>query len=171
MTTPYIPSIVIDSVIDALGTFLQPFAAGAQIIQGQGNRTPMPAAPCIVLTPLLQVDLETPIGNYDGVNFQVDIIGPARIDIQIDFYGPSAGDQCKAVKGVYRSSYSTSQFPDGIKPLYCSDGLQAPFITAEQQYESHWILTASLQYNPVVAVPLQSADTLAVHEIIVADYS
>ena len=153
----YVPTITVDNVIVALGGFLTPFLAGVPIVRGQGNRVPMPTPACVVLTELLQVDLETPVVTQDPANAQALLVTPTRIDVQIDFYGPSAGDQCKAVKGAYRTEYATLQFADGIKPLYCSDGTQNPLITGEQQYASRWTITASLQYNASVALPQQSA--------------
>jgi hypothetical protein len=161
MTTPYLPSITIDAVIDALGAFLQPFCPGATIIRAQVNRVAPPPDPYVLLTEILQVDLETPIDVDNGANSQTDITAPKRIDIQVDFYGPSSGDQCTAVKSIYRSAYAPAQFPDGIKPLYCSDGHQTPLITGEQQWASRWTITASLQYNPTVSIPQQSANKLA----------
>ena len=162
-TPPYVPSILIDQVIDALGEFLQPFIAGVLIVRGQVNRVPPPVTPFVKLTELLINDLETPSVTRDPANTQISMIGPARIDVQVDFYGPSAGDWCKAVKGVFRSVYAPAQFPDGIKPLYCTDGTQAPLITGEEQFETHWIITASLQYNPTVIVPQQSATALSIN--------
>lgn len=165
----YVPSIIIDNVIDALKAFLQPFVGTAQIVRGQDNRVPQPLDGDVVLTELLQSDLETPVITDDPTNSQVAVAGPARIDIQIDFYGPSSGDWSKAVKGVFRTYYATAQFPDGIKPLYCSDGIQSPLISGEQQYESRWTLTASLQYNAVVELPQQYANVATVAETIAAD--
>lgn len=156
----FVPSITVDDVIEALGAFLSPFVGTTEIIRAQVNRVAMPPGSCVVLTELLTVDLETPNPVESGVT--TTLTGPRRIDVQIDFYGPNSGDQCNAVKGVYRSSYAPAQFPDGIKPLYCSDGHQAPLITAEQQYESRWTITATLQYNPAVSIPRQSANTLTV---------
>src|ERR1035441_2657163 len=100
MTTPYLPSITIDAVIDALGAFLQPFCPGATIIRAQVNRVAPPPDPYVLLTEILQVDLETPIDVDNGANSQTDITAPKRIDIQVDFYGPSSGDQCTAVKSI-----------------------------------------------------------------------
>lgn len=157
----YVVDIAVDAVIGALGKFLQPFVGNAPIVRGQNNRTPMPRGAFVELTELLQVDLETPI--VKDAPASASITGPKRIDIQIDFYGPAAGDQCAAVKGIYRSAYAVAQFPAGIAPLYCSDGHQAPLINAEQQYEGRWTLTASLQYNPTVSIPSQSANILAVN--------
>jgi hypothetical protein len=153
-------SIAVDDVIDALKAFLTPFVTPAPIVRAQVNRVPMPLGGFVELTELLQVDLETPIVANDSANAQVSITGPKRIDVQIDFYGDSAGDQCAAVKGVYRTYFSTAAFPANIQPLYCSDGHQAPLLDAEQQYEGRWTLTASLQYNPTVSIPLQYARAL-----------
>lgn len=162
MSSPYVSSISIDAVITALAEFLQPFVPGAQIVRAQANRVAMPTDPFVLLTELLQVDLETPVVTDDAAELQINFTSPKRIDVQIDFYGPLAGDYCTAVKGVFRTSYATAQFPANIQPLYCSDGHQTPLITAEQQYESRWTLTASLQYNPTVIVPQQYAEALSV---------
>lgn len=164
--TPYVASITIEAVITALGAFLQPFVPeGIQIIRGQQNRVAPPDGSFVKLTELLQVDLETPSLTDDAADSQINIKGPKRIDVQVDFYGPSAGDWCAAVKGIYRSIYAPGQFADGIKPLYCTDGHQAPLISGEEQYETRWTLTASLQYNPLVTLPQQSANTLAVQTL------
>ena len=161
----YVASIAVDAVIAALGAFIQPFVPGGTIVRGQGNRVPQPEDPCVILMEISQVDIETPIDVFDPENNQVNIAGPKQIGIQIDFYGVASGDYCAAVKTVYRSPYAPAQFPDGIKPLFCSDGQQSPLITGEEQYESRWTLTANLQYNPVVSVPQDSADELELTSI------
>lgn len=162
-TAPFLSSITVDAVIVALKAFLQPFVPGGQIVRAETNRVAMPPSPFVVLTEILQVDLETPNVTNDKANAQIDIASPKRIDIQIDFYGANAGDYCTAVKGVWRTYYATSQFPANIQPLYCTDGRQMPFTTAEQQYETRWTLTASLQYNPTVIVPQDYAEALKVN--------
>jgi hypothetical protein len=163
--TLYTPSLAIDDVIDALGSFIQLFVGTAEVIRAEVNRVAPPAGPFVELTEILSVDLETPHVWNDTVAQTSAIKGPARIDIQVDFYGPSAGDWCKAVKGTFRTSYAASQFPANIQPLYCSDGIQSPLITGEEQYEVRWTITCSLQYSPIVTVPQQSATALSVNEI------
>lgn len=154
----YTPSISIDSVIDALVTFLTPFVPGGEIVRAQVNRVAMPPSPCVVLTELLEVDLSVPYEIYLPNDVVADIHGPSRIDVQIDFYGASAGEYCQAVRSAFRTSWAYSKFTENIRPLYTSDGVQVPLITGEQQYESRWTLTASLQYNPITTVPQQYAD-------------
>ncbi len=171
----YTASITVDQAIDALKTFLEPFMPGAQIVRGQVNRVALPSNPCAVLTEILQVDLSVPHTEYqppvdpapaDGT---ATIYGPSRIDIQIDFYGAQAGEFCKTVKTAFRSHWGFSHFPAGIKPLYTSDRMQTPLTTGEQQYESRWTLTASMQYNPTVTVPQEFAEEATPNLLIPAD--
>ena len=165
----YTASISVDQVIDALADFLAPFMPGAQIVRAQVNRVALPSNPCAVLTELLQVDLSVPATEYQPDAGTATIEGPTRIDIQIDFYGEQAGEFCKTVKTAFRSHWGFSHFPANIKPLYTSDGIQSPLTTGEQQYESRWTLTASLQYNPIVTVPQDFADVLTPNKVLPAD--
>ena len=163
----YLPSITIDTAIDALADFLQPFAAASEIVRAQVNRTSMPTGDCVVLTELLSVDLAVPY--VDLIASGVAATGRQRFDVQVDFYGASAGDQCRSVMNAFRTGWGFDSFPNGIKPLYTSDGVQSPLVSGEQQWVSRWTLTVSLQYNPVVTLPQQSADELAPNTIDAAD--
>jgi len=165
----YTSSISVDQVIDALAAFLAPFMPGAQIVRAQVNRVALPSNPCAVLTELLQVDLSVPATEYQPTDDTATIYGPSRIDVQIDFYGAQAGEFCKTVKTAFRSHWGFAHFPANIKPLYTSDGGQSPLLTGEQQYESRWTLTASMQYNPTVTVPQEFADVAYPASVIPAD--
>lgn len=162
--TPYTISLTIDQVIEALGAFLATFIPPpVEIVRGQVNRVSTPLGPYLILTEMRNAMLSTPIVANDDPNLQAAITGPKAIDVQIDFYGPNSGDQCAMIETVYRTPIATGLFPIGIQPLYCTDGIQAPLTTAEKQYEDRWTLTATMQYNPVVAVPQQSAIALALN--------
>ena len=165
----YTASITVDQVIDALAAFLAPIIPGGQVVRAQVNRVALPANPCAVLTELLQVDLSVPATEYQPLDNTATIYGPSRIDIQIDFYGAQAGEFCKTVKTAFRSHWGFSHFPANIKPLYTSDGSQTPLTTGEQQYESRWTLTASMQYNPTVTVPQEFADVAYPNKVISVD--
>jgi hypothetical protein len=144
--TPYIPSLAVDTVCEAIAAFIQPFVGvGTPIIRAYDNRTSPP-----------------PSDSYDGTNQQIAIAGPKRIDVQINIVGVAAADQCAAIKTVMRTAYAASQFPVGVAPLYCDDGRCNPMITGEQQYDYRWTLTISCQYNPIVTLPQQSANALAI---------
>lgn len=167
--TFYTSSITIDQVIDALADFIEPFVGDSEIVRAQVNRVPMPLGSVVVLTELLQVDLSIPFVDYEPNDDLATVSGPNRIDIQMDFYGESAGEFCKVVKSVFRTDYAFQNFPENIKPLYTNDGMQVPLITGEEQYESRWTLTVSMQYNPIVTVPQQFADEASVALFVEAD--
>lgn len=157
----YIPTVVIDDVITALGAFIQPFVTPNPIVRGQQNRTPPPITGYVVLTEIHSSDLETPTANYTDASLTLST--STQIEIQADFYGPASGDQIRAIKSVFRSIYATAQFPSNIQPLYCSDGNQSPLVTGEEQYEQRWTMSVSLQYNPLIELPQQTANTLAMN--------
>lgn len=154
----YTASITVDTVIDALGDFLQPFVVGAEIVRAQVNRVSMPPLPCVVLTELFHIDLRVPSQDYDQLNDLSLLSVSNRIDVQVDFYGESAGDYCRSVETAFRTMWGFDKFPAGMKPLYTSDGIQSPLVSGEQQYVSRWTLTVSMQYNPIVTVPQEFAE-------------
>lgn len=164
----YTASITVDRVIDALATFVEFFVNGAEIVRGQANRAPPPHSPAVVLTEILQKDLSFAVVDYLPDDDQAEITGSTQIDIQIDFYGDQASDFCRAIKSVFVSHYAYQFFPENIRPLYTSDGVQSPMVTGEQQWGGRWTLTASLQYNAKVIVPQEFADD-ATPSVILAD--
>lgn len=162
-------SISIDNVIAALADFLDPLMpTGTQIVRAQVNRVPMPAAPCIVLTEIGQFDLSTTLSKFT-LDAGADYARSTRIDVQCDLYGEQAGEMCIIAKTLLRSMYGPENFPDGITPLYCSDGIQAPLITGEEQYEARWTMTLSMQYNPIINVPAEQFVNVGETSVIAAD--
>lgn len=155
----------VDHVIDALAIFIQPFVGEAQIIRAQVNRVPMPKFECVILTELFQIDLETPSVYFKQDGDLNRFSNSKRIDVQIDFYGEKSGDWCAAVNNCFKTSYATDVFPAGIQPLYLSDSRQTPMIGGEEQYVQRWTVTASIQYNPNVDLPQDSADKLSLNFI------
>lgn len=157
--------MTVDNAIAALANFLQPLMpAGTAIVRAQANRVPQPPAPCIVLTEINRVSLST-TRVTDTVTAQVMSSAhtmPARLDIQMDFYDGQAAEMCTTAQTMLRSGYAVASpvWPSGISPLYCNEGLQSPLITGEQQYESRWTLTVSLQYNAPVTVTREYFDTV-----------
>ena len=152
----YSVSVSIDEIIDALADLIEPFVGGAEIIRGQVNRTPPPRGDYVELTEILSVDLAIPYTDYVTAG-QAELTGRSRFDVQVDFYGEQSGGWCRAIQNVIRTGYGFDRMPDGIKPLYTDDGRQHPWASGEQQTITRWTLTVTLQYNPVVSVPQQSA--------------
>jgi len=168
-------SVVIDDIIDALADFIDPFVDGAEIIRGQVNRTPPPSGQYIELTEILSVDLSVPYQQYsasaqvDPVLDQADLIGRVRSDIQVDFYGDNSGNWCRVILNAIRTGYGFDAFPENIKPLYATDGMQHPWTTGEKQSVTRWTITVSIQYNPQVTVPQEFADEITANVAVPVD--
>lgn len=180
MSSPlYIPDITTDAVITALIAFLQPFVGNwdgttinlndpTPIIRGEVNRVPMPgttpAGPFVKVIETGRKNLDAPsqFQSTDPAVQQATVKNSKQLEVQIDFYGPNAGEWSAAVESVWRAPYGPDQFPDGMSPLYCSDARQLPLVTGEEQYEYRWALTGILEYNPDVIIPQQSATQLEV---------
>ena len=150
----------IDDCIDALAAFVGPFVPNGELVRSQQNRVSHTPAIGVVFTELLTVDLETPTLKF--ANGEYTISTPKRLDVQLDFYGELADDQCNAVKTAYRTFWATDKFPAWLKPMYCSDGVQGPFVNGESQYANRWILTASLHFNASLTVPQDSANQISI---------
>jgi hypothetical protein len=167
----YVNSITVDNVIDALVVFVTKFMpTGSHIVRAQVNRVPMPKVPCAVLTEMNQTTLEWPTATYDYDHNLAYLKGPTRIDIQVDIYGQdNAGEIAKAVQMYFQSQFAYILFPENIRPLYSSEPIQSPLVTGEEQYESRWTLTLSLQYNPSLSLPIQSANADITVNIFQAD--
>lgn len=164
--TPYVVDTTVDAVISALTAFITPFVpSGCPIIRGQQNRSPMPGSdPFVKLTEILRPQLSTPITYpVDSTTSQQQIQSIVALDVQVDFYGPTAGDLSQAVTGVYRAPYSVDQFPAGIAPLYCTDAHQMALRNDEQQYEARWTTVMRVEYNPSVYIPVQFATALSMN--------
>jgi len=166
----YVASISVDTVVDALAGFIGPFVSNAAIVRGQINRVSYPAGQFVKLTEVHQANLQFSRTEYQktsGAN-SATIYGPKRIDIQVDFYGANAGEYCAVFKTAIQGEWGWDQFQQNIRPLYASEAFQVPLITGEQQYESRWTLTVSMQYNPNFTTPQQYASN-ATANLILAD--
>jgi hypothetical protein len=161
-----LPTIQESDVLTALRTFLLSLV-NCEVIRGQTNRVPMPKGDFIALTPLLTVQLETPVSTYHDIQYlgTQNIQRSTRFDIQIDSYGASACDRANTISILLRTEYACDQFKASgfdIQPLYGEDPKQIPLITGEEQYLERWTFTAVLQCNPVVSIPQDFADKLII---------
>ena len=112
-------------------------------------------------------------GNPQTVGAEVLATGARLIEmgtevaVQLDFHTADAlgaGDMAATVSTLFRDSFAVDQFANqspnyGVVPLHADDPRQAPFVNAEQQYETRWTVDALLQANIVVSIPQQYADS------------
>jgi hypothetical protein len=171
MSIPSAP--VLDAVFTKLAAFLATIVpTGTEIVQGLGNRVPMPVGPFIAMTPILQTRLDT---NQDTYADPYPTPGGARsvqqnirLQVQLDCYGPDAGDWATTISTLLRDDYGVDALAPDAAPLYVEDPRQVPFISGEEQYVTRWTVGAILQYNPVTALP-QDFAAAAVVDLINVD--
>ena len=93
------------------------------------------------------------------------ILEPTEVTVQLDVHGPHSADNAQTISALFRDDFAVQFFDDtgfDLAPLYTSDPRQIPFSNDQQQVEYRWVIDAVLQVNPVLTVPQQFADALAV---------
>ena len=83
---------------------------------------------------------------------QLSVVEMVETAIQLSFHSAdnTSGDMAQAVRMMIRDPYAVrfiQAINPAIVPLYGSDARQAPYINAEDQFETQWIVEAILQAN------------------------
>lgn len=147
----------IDAAVVAVADFLQPLMpTGTQIVRGQVNDVPAPLPPSIVITEIGQPQYTTTRKQPITVDGTQTYVMPVQLRFQLDFYGWSGGEMSNITTTMIRSIYPEGRFPEGVKPLYCTDAFQSPLMTGEKQFEARWTQELYVQYNAPVTVGQES---------------
>lgn len=86
---------------------------------------------------------------------------PTEFTVQIDVHGPNSGDNTQVITTLFRDEWGVRKFRElnpEVAPLYADDPKQIPFFNGENQVENRWGITAVMQANEVVEMPMQFAD-------------
>lgn len=87
------------------------------------------------------------------------------VTVQLDIHGPASADNTQRITTLFRDEYGCIFFgrlEPALQPLYADNARQAPFLNGEAQIEYRWTVDAVMQANPVVTVPQQFADQVAI---------
>lgn len=169
MTLPL--SLTEEQILTGLRAFLLAVCPeGTEVVQGQDNRVPMPAAAnFIVMTPAQRVQLSTTATEYDASAGTKEVSRSTSLHFQLDIYGPSASDITQVITTLFRDAYGAAFLADyGLGALYCDDGQQMPLVTGEDQWLQRWMMRGVLQTNLGVMIPATFSDQLDL-SVIVAD--
>lgn len=163
------PQLTQEQAVSALGDLLTAILTdGVEIVQGQVNRVPMPASGNFVLmTVLRREQMSTTTHDYAPPSDPIPAIGSEDVErstalhLQVDIYGPDAGDNAQIINALVRDEWGVTFLKDRhIAPLYCEDARQMPLVAGEQQYIQRWIMPVAIQANVAVTVPMEFADSL-----------
>lgn len=155
-------------VYAALRTFIQGVVGpNIEVIEGLGNRVPMPAWPFIAMTAIAShrqaTNVDTDTDLFYATPPQPGITSSeqsTQLDLQLDFYGPLSNSWATMIGTLFRDDYACEALAPLCQPLYADDPQMMPLTTAEDQYLERWTVTASIQYNPVVVTGQTFAATL-----------
>ena len=151
----------IDAAVVAVADFLQPLMpVGTQIVRGQVNDVPAPLPPSIVITEIGQPQYTTTRKQPITVGGTQTYVMSVQLRFQLDFYGWSGGEMSNITTTMIRSLYPEDKFPEGVKPLYCTNAFQSPLMTGEKQFEARWTQELYVQYNAPVTVVQESFNTV-----------
>jgi hypothetical protein len=142
--------------------------AGVEVVRAQVNRVSIPVGDFITMTPLMAIELSTPVDSVSGLTKTIS--RPTQYTIQIDCYGATASDNAIMLQSLMRDDYAFQAFGLGtsgydIAPLFAGDARQMPLTTGEAQYLERWTFEIVLQLNTVFTTPQETATGLTVDTI------
>ena len=161
------PSITESNLFQALGAFLQNILpAGTTVVRGQENRVAEPATPNFaIMWPSTQERISQNTDSYTST--ARNVAQSISRTVQVDLHGPSSAENAFLLSTLARDEYGVNFFASesigslGIQPLYTSDPRQLQFIDGEQQSEEKWAVEVTMQLNPVITIPQDSANQLS----------
>lgn len=155
-------------IMSALGSAVN------DVVRGPVNRASMPKTnPFIIMSPLMKLEVHKPVAAVTdpAINPQNATLQSAiEYRIQLDGYGPTAGDIMMALFTLFDApdsfDYFAANSSKAILPLYAQDIHQNPLVDGEMEYITRWTMTVCLQYNPTLTLsPTQTASTVGVNVI------
>ena len=165
---------VLDTVYAALQTFIVGVTglAQANVLKGYQNRVASPVGPFCLMTATMNARLATNVDTWDEVNPAPTVVTAStamQLSVQLDLYGPSAGDWAVMLTTLLRDEYGVNVLAPNCAPLYSDDPRRAPLVTGEEQWQDRWIVVAQLNYTPVTTIPQDFANTLGPVDLIDVD--
>lgn len=100
-----------------------------------------------------------------------NLMQPTEVVYQLDVHSnivTTAADMAQAISTAFRDDYAVDFFTTlnpGVAPLHADEPRQVPFINAEEQWETRWIIDAYMQVNASLMLPQQFASMLQINVI------
>lgn len=163
MAVPVSIDLTDEDVFTALRSFLMLVVPDIEVLREFDDQVPLPDGGFILMSPISILALATALTDYadtpnDPENSALLLKESTKCTVQIDFFGPDAMQWAKTFVSTFPSEWGCLQFGDNVKPLSCGEPKLLAIENGTTQYENRWGVTADLQYNPTVTVPMQYAD-------------
>lgn len=159
----HVPSVTDEQIFTALRGWVMGAVLLSDCQQGPIDRASMPKGDFVIMSPLNRTRLSLNTTSYPTQSTAANALS-FDYAIQLDAYGPSAGDTLSV---LFDSWYSDQAFellrPQGVSPLWAEEPRFVPLIDGEKQYENRWTTTVHLQFKPSITDPQQSASTVTLN--------
>ena len=161
------PTVSSDDLFEAIRVVvLDVLPAGIEVVQAQVNRVPeVKGEDYVLMTPGSRNRLATTEEAYDWEQKTVELKQSVAATVQLDIHGPNSEDNAQVLGIVFRSSVGVkkfSAFGAEMAPLSITEPQQVPFVNAENEYETRWVLKLDVQLKPAVVIAEEFAFELDV---------
>jgi hypothetical protein len=172
-TTPGMLSLTEAQTLTALRSVLLAYVGSIEVFRAQVNRVPEPqGVDYIEMTPITRERLSTNVDVYSDGFLRTpkypgtsNALQPTQVGVQLDIHGPNSADTTQIISTMFRDRAACALFTAtgfDVQLLFASEPHQAPFINAENQYETRWSMDVELQANPIVTTAQDFAAVVTV---------
>lgn len=160
-----VTALLIGSVVLGRPLFATGIADGV-LIQSQSG-----GAPGGIGTYVLSAAAGSPVASETMAAGARTVTQAQHLVMQLDVHGAdfaTAGTNAAMISTLFRDPYGYDALVavnPAVTPLHADEPRQMPFINAEQQYETRWVVEAHLEVNQSVTIPQQFADQLALNVV------
>ncbi|MGV7078489.1 phage neck terminator protein [Testudinibacter sp. P80/BLE/0925] len=120
-----------------------------KVIRGYSNNVPLPESPFILMNIIHEKAVSTNVHDFSVADGNAEVMQTIELMMQIDFYGEQAGTMARKFTHLWRDFHACENLTC-CQPLYCDEAKYLPFTNEKSNYESRFMTTATLNYNPVV---------------------
>lgn len=161
---PAVVSITEDNVFDSLVAFVKTvLGSDVEVVRGYDNRVAQPLDSYVQLTEVTNTLIATNETLYvdPGVGVGTrSIKSQTKLMVQVDCYGELAANWSIALSRLFRDPFGCKELAPICEPLYATVARMMPLVNGSMQYERRYMFEAFVQYNPVITVSQEFADSL-----------
>ena len=153
-TAMVVTGVDVGTILEGAVLFGAGIAAGTTVVSGPGGVGVYVVAPSQTAPTTTVSAGQANYTQMTEVVFQVDVHSANVLD---------SADMAQTITTMFRDAYATQFFAaanPAVAPLLADDPRQMPFLDAEEQFETRWMVEARLQANQtILGVPAQFADS------------
>lgn len=161
---PAVVSITEDDVFVSFEAFVKTvLGTDVEVVRGHDNRVSQPRYGYVQLTEVTNAMIATNETIYVDPGASVGtrkVQSQSKLMLQVDCYGELAANWSIALTRLFRDPFGCKELAPICEPLYATVARMMPLVNGSMQYERRYMFEAFVQYNPVITVSQEFADSL-----------